>query len=93
VVKDIHAVLPATRQVFGAGAKRSDLEALVASVTGESRGAVMSVPMSPPKEREAYAPGERIFFFRGGSAPSRSRWQAAPPPATPSPKGRGRSRS
>jgi sulfur-oxidizing protein SoxA len=57
----------ATRHVFGAGAKRSDLEALVAYVTAESRGAVMDVPMNHPKEREAYALGERIFYFRGGS--------------------------
>jgi L-cysteine S-thiosulfotransferase len=57
----------ATRQVFGDGAKRSDIEALVAYVTAEAKGVVMDVPMSHPKEREAYALGERIFFFRGGS--------------------------
>jgi sulfur-oxidizing protein SoxA len=57
----------ATRQVFGDGAKRSDIEALVAYVTAESKGVVMDVPMNHPKEREAYALGERIFFFRGGS--------------------------
>lgn len=57
----------ATRQVFGDGAKRSDLEALAAYVTAGSRGAVMDVPMNHPKEREAVALGERIFFFRGGT--------------------------
>ena len=57
----------ATRQLFGDGAKRSDIEALVAYVTAESKGVVMDVPMSHPREREAYALGERIFFFRGGS--------------------------
>jgi sulfur-oxidizing protein SoxA len=57
----------ATRQVFGDGTKRSDVEALVAYVTAESRGVVMNVPMSHPREREAYALGERIFFFRAGS--------------------------
>jgi sulfur-oxidizing protein SoxA len=57
----------ATRRVFGNGPQRSDLEALVAYVTAESRGVVMDVPMSHPREREAYALGERIFFFRGGS--------------------------
>jgi sulfur-oxidizing protein SoxA len=57
----------ATRQVFGDGTKRSDIEALVAYVTAEAKGVVMDVPMSHPKEREAYALGERIFFFRGGS--------------------------
>jgi sulfur-oxidizing protein SoxA len=57
----------ATRQVFGNGPKRSDIEALVAYVTAESKGVVMDVPLSHPREREAYALGERIFFFRGGS--------------------------
>jgi sulfur-oxidizing protein SoxA len=57
----------ATRQVFGDGAKRSDLEALVAHVVAQSRGVVMDVPMDHPREREAYVLGERIFFFRGGS--------------------------
>jgi sulfur-oxidizing protein SoxA len=57
----------ATRRVFGNGPQRSDLEALVAYVTAESRGVVMDVPMSHPRERQAYALGERIFFFRGGS--------------------------
>ncbi|HSE92011.1 MAG TPA: sulfur oxidation c-type cytochrome SoxA [Methylomirabilota bacterium] len=57
----------ATRQKYGSGPKRSDLEALVAFVTAESRGHVMNVPLGHPKEKEAYALGERIFFFRGGS--------------------------
>jgi sulfur-oxidizing protein SoxA len=57
----------ATRQVYGAGTKRSDVEALVAYVTAASRGVIMDVPMHHPKERAAYALGERIFFFRGGS--------------------------
>jgi sulfur-oxidizing protein SoxA len=57
----------ATRQTFGDGTKRSDIEALVAYITAESRGVVMMVPMDHPREREAYALGERIFFFRGGS--------------------------
>jgi len=57
----------ATRQAFGDGAKRSDIEALVAYVTAESKGVVMDVAMNHPREREAYALGERIFFFRGGS--------------------------
>jgi sulfur-oxidizing protein SoxA len=56
----------ATRQVFGDGAKRSDIEALVAHVTSESKGVTMAVPLDHPKEKEAFAVGERIFFFRGG---------------------------
>jgi sulfur-oxidizing protein SoxA len=42
------------------------MEALVAYVTSESKGVKMDVPMSHPKEREAYAIGEKIFYFRGG---------------------------
>jgi sulfur-oxidizing protein SoxA len=56
----------ATRQTFGAGTKRSDIEALVAWITAESKGAHMRVSLDHPKAREAYALGERIFFFRGG---------------------------
>jgi sulfur-oxidizing protein SoxA len=55
-----------TRQTFGDGNKRSDIEALVAWITAESKGARMRVPLDHPREREAYALGERIFFFRGG---------------------------
>jgi sulfur-oxidizing protein SoxA len=57
----------ATRRVFGSGTQRSDIEALVAYVTAESKGVVMNVPLAHPREKEAYALGERIFFFRGGS--------------------------
>jgi sulfur-oxidizing protein SoxA len=56
----------ATRRVFGDGAQRSDLEALVAYVAAASRGVAMNVPLTHPRVREAYALGERIFFFRGG---------------------------
>ena len=58
----------ATKNPFGAGNDRkSDIEALVAYVTSESRGIKMNVPQSHPKEREAYALGEKMFFFRGGT--------------------------
>lgn len=56
----------ATTQKFGNGTRRSDLEALVAYITAESKGHVMAVPMNHPKEKQAYALGEKIFFFRGG---------------------------
>ncbi len=52
---------------FGGPDRKSDMEALVAFVTSESRGVKMSVPQSHPKEREAYALGEKIFYFRGGT--------------------------
>jgi L-cysteine S-thiosulfotransferase len=58
----------AKKNPFGAGNDRkSDMEALVAYVTSESRGIKMNVPQSHPKEREAYALGEKMFFFRGGT--------------------------
>ncbi len=56
----------ATRRVFGAGSNRSDLEALAAWISSESRGVVMKVGLDHPKEKEAYALGEKMFFFRGG---------------------------
>jgi sulfur-oxidizing protein SoxA len=56
----------AMQQPYGDGSKRSDIEALVAWVTSESKGVRMRVPLDHPKEREAYTLGERIFFFRGG---------------------------
>jgi sulfur-oxidizing protein SoxA len=51
---------------FGNGSDRSDIEALAAYVAGQSRGVKMNVPLNHPKEREAYALGEKIFFYRGG---------------------------
>jgi L-cysteine S-thiosulfotransferase len=58
----------AKRNVFGAGnEKRSDLEALAAYVVSGSRGVTMNVPLSHPRELEAYRIGEKLFFFRGGT--------------------------
>jgi len=56
----------ATKQPFGSGEKRSVIEALAAYVTAESRGAKMNIPLSHPKEQDAYRLGEKMFFFRGG---------------------------
>ena len=57
----------ATKQHFGAGnAKKSDMEAIVAYITGSSRGMRMNVAASHPKEQEAYEIGKRMFFHRGG---------------------------
>ena len=56
----------AKKQPFGNGPTKSDIEALVAYVTSESRGVRMDVPMSHPKEKEAFALGEKMFFYRGG---------------------------
>lgn len=56
----------ALKRPFGNGNDRSDIEAIVAYISSESRGVKMNVALSHPKEREAYALGKKIFFFRGG---------------------------
>ena len=56
----------AKRGPFGSPERKSDIEALVAYVTNASRGVKMAVSLDHPKMREAYAVGEKIFFFRGG---------------------------
>ena len=58
----------AKKTPFGNGSEhKSDLEALVAYVASQSRGVPMNVPQDHPKEREAYALGERMFYYRGGT--------------------------
>jgi len=52
---------------FGGPDHKSAIEALVAWITSESRGVKMDVPQNHPKEREAYAVGEKIFYYRGGT--------------------------
>jgi L-cysteine S-thiosulfotransferase len=57
----------ARKNPFGAGNdKKSDMEALVAYVTSESRGVKMNVALAHAKEQEAFRLGEKMFFFRGG---------------------------
>jgi sulfur-oxidizing protein SoxA len=57
----------ARKQLFGNGNERkSDMEALVAYVTSESRGAKMNVSLDDPRVKEMYALGEKMFNFRGG---------------------------
>ncbi|MBK7469762.1 MAG: sulfur oxidation c-type cytochrome SoxA [Betaproteobacteria bacterium] len=57
----------AKKQPFGNGTdKKSDIEALVAWITSESKGVVMSVALTHPKEQEAYQLGKAMFFHRGG---------------------------
>jgi L-cysteine S-thiosulfotransferase len=51
---------------FSTDASRSDIEALVAYVVAQSRGATMNVPLNDAKEKEAYALGERLFYYRAG---------------------------
>jgi L-cysteine S-thiosulfotransferase len=57
----------AAKQPFGNGNdKKSDIEALVAWITSESKGVVMNVGLAHPKEQEAYRIGRSMFFHRGG---------------------------
>ena len=56
----------AKKNPFGSPERKSDMEALVAYVTSESRGIKMNVPQNHPKEKEAFEIGRKIFFHRGG---------------------------
>ena len=58
----------ATKNKFGNGSRqKSDIEALVAYVTSQSRGMKMSVSLDDPHVRDMYALGEKMFFYRGGT--------------------------
>jgi sulfur-oxidizing protein SoxA len=62
-----YAEADALKNPFGSGnEKKSDMEALVANITSESRGVKMNVALSHPKEEQMYRLGEKIFYFRGG---------------------------
>lgn len=52
---------------FGATGKQSDIEALVAFITSESRGMKMAVSTAHPAEARAYEAGKKLFFYRGGA--------------------------
>src|SRR5437773_6584835 len=59
-----YAEADALKNPFGSGnEKKSDMEALVAYVTSESRGVKMNVALSHPKEQQMYRLGEKIFYF------------------------------
>jgi L-cysteine S-thiosulfotransferase len=56
-----------TKQPFGDGPdKKSDMEALTAFITDESRGSKMNVGLNHAEEKTAYALGKKLFFHRGG---------------------------
>lgn len=55
-----------TKRPFGSGSKTSDMEGLVAFITGQSRGMLMNVQPKHPKEQLAYEQGRNIFFYRAG---------------------------
>lgn len=54
----------AKKNPFGAN---SDMQALVAFIASQSKGMKIAPPMGHPKEREAYAVGKKIFFYRAGT--------------------------
>ena len=60
------SIAEARARPFGDGTARSDNEALVAYITGESRGVKMNVALDHPKAREAFLLGKKMFYFRGG---------------------------
>ena len=58
----------ATKNKFGNGSEqKSNLEALAAYVTSQSRGVKMNVSLDEPHVRDMYALGEKMFFYRGGT--------------------------
>ena len=57
----------AKKDPFGDPGKKVPMDALVAFVTGQSRGMKMNVAANHPREIEAYEVGRKIFFFRGGT--------------------------
>jgi sulfur-oxidizing protein SoxA len=54
----------AKKNPFGAN---SNMQALVAFIAAQSKGMKIDPPMAHPKEREAYAIGKQIFFYRAGT--------------------------
>jgi sulfur-oxidizing protein SoxA len=67
VAQQGYTVADAMKGPYGGPGKKSDIEALVAYVTSQSRGVKMNVSLGHPKEKEAFALGEKMFVFRGGS--------------------------
>ena len=54
----------AMKNPFGAN---SDMQAIVTYIAAKSKGMKISPPMNHPKEKEAYAIGKQIFFYRAGA--------------------------
>ena len=51
---------------FSGPGKSSDMEDLVAFIANKSNGMKIDIPLSHPKEQEAAAVGEEMFYRRGG---------------------------
>ena len=56
----------AKKNPFATPDRKSDMEALVAYITAQSRGMKMQIKGNHPKEKEAYDIGKQMFFHRGG---------------------------
>ncbi len=57
----------ARKNLFGGPGVRSDMEALSAYVTSESRGMKIAVALDNPQMREQFRIGRNIFFYRAGT--------------------------
>ena len=56
----------ATRVTFGTADQASEMEVLSAYVAGQSRGVRLAPGTAHPKEKEVYALGRKLFFYRAG---------------------------
>jgi sulfur-oxidizing protein SoxA len=56
----------ATKVVFGNQDRPSEMEYLSAFIAGQSRGAKMAPGTAHAKEKEAFALGQKLFFYRAG---------------------------
>ncbi|WP_240095815.1 sulfur oxidation c-type cytochrome SoxA [Thermomonas flagellata] len=52
---------------FGDGDNKSDIEALAAYIADQSRGMPIKVALTHPKEKQAYALGKALFYYRAGT--------------------------
>ncbi|MFZ6718855.1 sulfur oxidation c-type cytochrome SoxA [Undibacterium sp. Ji49W] len=57
----------ARKTPFGSAGNPSDIEALVAFLTAESRGMKLAISTKHPAEKQAYEIGKKIFYYRAGS--------------------------
>jgi sulfur-oxidizing protein SoxA len=56
----------AKKNPYSAPGRHSDLEALASYVAAESKGMKLNAPLRHPKEQEAFALGEELFYRRAG---------------------------
>jgi sulfur-oxidizing protein SoxA len=56
----------AEKNHFSTDSQASDMEALVAWIAAQSKGLPIALPQQHPKEKEAYAVGEKLFHYRAG---------------------------